>query len=53
MKVNEIEQLLVRYYDGETNEAEEKELKKVLCTRGHSGTPTCREKTLRAARLPT
>ena len=28
MKVNEIEQLLVRYYDGETNEAEEKELKK-------------------------
>lgn len=28
MKVNEIEQLLVQYYDGETNEAEEKELKK-------------------------
>lgn len=27
MKVNEIEELLVRYYDGETNEAEEKELK--------------------------
>ena len=26
MKVNEIEELLVRYYDGETNEAEEKEL---------------------------
>ena len=26
-KVNEIEELLVRYYDGETNEAEEKELK--------------------------
>lgn len=30
MKVNEIEQLLVRYYDGETNEAEEKELKSSL-----------------------
>ena len=27
MKVNEIEELLVRYYDGETNETEEKELK--------------------------
>ena len=28
MKVNEIEKLLARYYDGETNEAEEKELKR-------------------------
>lgn len=28
MKVNEIEKLLVRYYDGETNEAEERELKR-------------------------
>lgn len=28
MKVNEIEKLLIRYYDGETTEAEEKELKR-------------------------
>ncbi len=28
MKVNEIEQLLTRYYDGETSETEEKELKR-------------------------
>ena len=28
MKVNDIEKLLVRYYDGETTEAEEKELKR-------------------------
>lgn len=28
MNVNEIERLLARYYDGETNEAEEKELKR-------------------------
>lgn len=28
MKVNEIEKLLARYYDGETSEAEEKELKR-------------------------
>ena len=28
MKVNEIEELLVRYYDGETDEAEERELKR-------------------------
>ena len=28
MKVNEIERLLTRYYDGETSETEEKELKR-------------------------
>ena len=28
MKVNEIERLLARYYDGETSETEEKELKR-------------------------
>lgn len=30
MKVNEIERLLARYYDGETSETEEKELKHFL-----------------------
>lgn len=30
MKVNEIERLLARYYDGETSETEEKELKRFL-----------------------
>ena len=28
MKVNEIERLLARYYDGETSDTEEKELKR-------------------------
>lgn len=32
MKVNEIEKLLARYYDGETGEAEEKELKRFFST---------------------
>lgn len=32
MKVNEIEKLLARYYDGETTETEEKELKRFFTT---------------------
>lgn len=32
MKVNEIEKLLARYYEGETSEAEEKELKRFFST---------------------
>ena len=42
MKVNEIERLLTRYYDGETSETEEKELKRFY-RRGRSGSFTCRE----------
>ena len=53
MKVNEIEELVVRYYDGETNEAEEKELKEFFAQAERSGTFTCREETLHAARLTT
>ena len=48
MKVNEIERLLVRYYDGETSETEEKELKTLFYRRGRSGSFTCREGNLHA-----